>query len=540
MKTYRRASFGRRSTLIAAVACGLLVTAQPALAAPTPGAPAGSGITAATPDTPQAKAKRQTQPFDPELKKLPPPQTIPGTGKKFEPLTTPLKPMEPTALPGAAKAGGGVLKADAEVTPVTNGGATLAYNCMPRIYGGIYVGYLDSIGPYSDIVYTADVTCNFWLEYMAGVSAVVDWTQYYAGEIGYVGTSFAGSGSYGPSYGATEVQGDLYDGGRFVEIILELVLQASAPWAACNPLPGLRYLACDGLGTYVLHVVVGTGVLGTGLAAPVVRWAALGDSYSAGTGASSYLGAPNPPDCRRSLQTYSYRVGGGGLRIGDRGERISLDTPNLKACDGAKIIDMYFTQNNRGAETRQLDWVTRRTRLVTLSIGGNSAGFVDKLKTCVYGNCSGAPLLSGQEAATIQDDLVRLYQTIRPQMRRNSRLVVLGYPAFLPNPYDGADPQPSTTRCPIVNSQLDTAELRRIYEAAALLNNAVSGAVARLGDPGVRYVDVADAFRGHRICSDYEWANGVNLLDIPETFHPNDRGYLELASHLIVQAGIGT
>jgi hypothetical protein len=530
------------------VVCGLLIGAQPALTSPaTPGAPAGPGMSAASADTPAAKAARPTTAFDPAAK-LPQPKTIPGTSKTIAPLTSALKPTGPTALPGAEKANGGVLQRGADVRPVTRSlpgksdgqRPMLDYNCLPSIYGGTFVGETEKDGPYSDTVYVADVSCNFFLEYIFGVSAAVDWSPHYAGEIGYVGTAFEGYGSYGASQGAFEVQGDLYDGGRAVEIILELYLQASAPWAACGPIPGLRYLACDGLGTLLLHVVVGTGPFRTGLAPPVVRWAALGDSYSAGTGASSYLGSPNPPDCRRSLQTYSYRVNGGSLPVGDRGERIVLDQPNLKACDGAKTIDMYFTQHNRGAEDRQLRYVNGRTRLVTLTIGGNNLDFFPKLKSCVLSDCSGAPLIAPGEASTLQDDLVRLYRDIRSQMRRGGRLVVLNYPAFLPNPSDAADPQPSLTRCPIVNSQLTTAELNRIYEAAVQLSNIISGAVAQLGDPSVRYVDVLDAFRGHRVCGDVEWANGVNLLDIPETFHPNDRGYVELASHLIIQAGIGT
>ncbi len=544
MKPHRRLSSARRSTLIVALAVCSLLAGTPALAEPTaPDARPGSGISAATADTPAAKAARQTQIFDSAVK-LPPPQVNPGTGETFAPLTSALKPTEPKALPGAATASGGALMAGAKATPDgspgTEGAGTQAYACTPRISGGTYVGNDATIGPYSDTAYVADVTCNFRLQYVYGVSAAIDWTQYYAGETGYVGTAFAGSGSYGASQGAFEIQGDMYDGGRYVEIILDLYMQANAPWGACNPLPGLRYLTCSGLGTYTLRVVVGTGAFWTGLNAPVVRWAALGDSYSAGTGASSYMGAPNPPECRRSLQTYSHRVGGGGLRIGDRGERISLDTPNLKACNGAKVNDMYFPQYSAGADTRQLDYVTRRTRLVTLTLGGNDVGFAPKLRSCVVSNCSGSPIVSGDDAARLQDDLVRLYQTIRSQMRRNGLLVVMSYPAFLPNPNDGADPQPSLTNCPIVNAQIDSAELRRIYEAAVLVDNAVAGAVARLGDPGVKFVSLVESFRGRRICSGIDWANGVNLLDIPETFHPNDGGYLEMASRLIVGAGIGS
>jgi lysophospholipase L1-like esterase len=280
--------------------------------------------------------------------------------------------------------------------------------------------------------------------------------------------------------------------------------------------------------------------MATALPPPVVRWAALGDSYSSGTGSSSYLGSPNPPLCRRSQQTYSYRVGGGTLPVGDAGERITLDQPNLKACDGAKTIDMDFVQNTNGAETRQLDWVTNRTRLVTVTIGGNDLDFGPTLRRCVLSDCSGAPLIPPDKASALQDNLVRLYAKILPKMRRGGRLVVLNYPAVLPNPGDPVvDPQPSG-RCPAVLASLSEAERNRIYQAAAQLSNIISGAIARLGDPRVYFVDVLDAFRGHRICSPDPWANGVDLLDVPETFHPNDRGYVQMASALIRGAGIGT
>jgi lysophospholipase L1-like esterase len=517
----------RRSRLVVAVAavlCGTLVNPQPGQAEPAQ----SSGIVSAGKADP---AKRPGAVAGPGTAKLPAPKVIPGTGTTIAPLTTELKPAEPKALGGAG------------LTFSGGNGTTSApndFSCVPRIFGSITVGNDPTIGPYSDTFYTADVSCNFFLEFIDGVSAAIDRSPLYNGELDYVGTEFVGSGSYGASFGAFEIRGDLFDGLRTDEIILEMFLQASAPWASCGPIPGLRYLACDGLGTLLLHVVVGTGPIGTGLPPPVVRWAALGDSYSAGTGSSSSLGAPNPPACLRSLQTYSYRVGGGSLPVGDRGERIALDQPNLKACDGAKTNDMYFTQNDRGAETRQLNHVTGRTRLVTLTIGGNNLDFAPTLRRCVLSDCSGAPLIPQDKATALQDVLVMLYGDIRRGMRPGGKLVVLNYPAVLPNPRDAADPQPSLTRCPAVNSQLTTAELNRIYEGAAQLSNIISGAIARLGDPNVYFVDVLDAFRGHRICSDSAWANGIDLIDRPETFHPNDRGYQEMAGALIRQIGIGT
>jgi hypothetical protein len=188
----------------------------------------------------------------------------------------------------------------------------------------------------------------------------------YDGTLLYVGTPFSFSGYYyGASAGALRIPGDSYDGGRQVEIIFELYLLAPSGliWGACGPLPGLRYLACDGLGTDLLHIVVGTGVLGTGLAAPVIRYVALGDSYSSGTGTGSYYG--DGTSCRRSPLTYSNLIAGkilGGLPI---------DVPTIKACHGARISDLYVTQ---------VGWLnSNRTRLVTVSIGGNDLGFATTL-----------------------------------------------------------------------------------------------------------------------------------------------------------------
>ena len=67
------------------------------------------------------------------------------------------------------------------------------------------------------------------------------------------------------------------------------------------------YYACDGLYTDTLHLLLGTGSFSTLLNRPVIRYTALGDSYSAGTGAgsSNYL---FPAECRRTNTAYSRLV----------------------------------------------------------------------------------------------------------------------------------------------------------------------------------------------------------------------------------------
>ncbi|MEJ3750808.1 SGNH/GDSL hydrolase family protein [Actinomycetes bacterium KLBMP 9797] len=534
MTTSRKRWSRRRpgvAAAVAAVLCGVLVSAQPVQATPiTPAAP---------PITPAGKAdpaKRPDGVFDPEVRR-PQSKVLPGNGKKVAPLTSKLEPTEPKALPGAEKASGTGL---AFPGGAGTNSAAADYTCTPSIYGSTTVGNDGTIGPYSDTFYTADVQCNFYLEGIYGVSAAVDWSPYYEGEIGYVGTEFAVSGSYGASQGAFEVQGDRYDGGRQVEVILELYLVASAPWAGCFPIPGLRYLLCEGLGTLQLHVVLGTGAFSTGLAPPVIRHVALGDSYSSGNGTPTNVDAGSAPDCRRSTSTYSYQLTSGLLPLGDRGQYLPIDTPTLRACSGARLEHMYNPQPQSGSA--QLDWVNLyRTRLVTLTIGGNDAGFTDRLTTCFTGYCADAPLLNPADLVALQDRLWSLYQTIISRMRPDGRVVVLGYPAVLPNPDDSGDFQRDSGNCGIVNTFLSNEELRRIYEAAVQVNNVVANAVFLAGDSRIQFVNTRDAFRGHRVCAPANllYAAGITFPTTSDTFHPNGAGYAEMARQIRAQIGVG-
>ena len=93
-------------------------------------------------------------------------------------------------------------------------------------------------------------------------------------------------------------------------------------------------------------------------------------------------------------------------------------------------------------------------------------------------------------------------------MRPDGRLVVLSYPAFLPNPDDSADAQPSG-RCPEVWATMSADERRAVYQAAVQLRDMVANAVAATGDPNVVFVDLLEAFRGQRVCSATPMANDV-------------------------------
>ena len=90
------------------------------------------------------------------------------------------------------------------------------------------------------------------------------------------------------------------------------------------------------------------------------RYVALGDSYSSGTGTRSYT---LNSGCQRGIYAYPYLL--------------SQQRPNTAltfvACSGAKTTDVM---NN------QISSVTSDTKIVTITIGGNDAGFSSVITSC--------------------------------------------------------------------------------------------------------------------------------------------------------------
>src|SRR5882757_10007142 len=89
------------------------------------------------------------------------------------------------------------------------------------------------------------------------------------------------------------------------------------------------------------------------------KYVALGDSYSSGTGTRTYFDS----GCQRSVYAYPYLL--------------SQQRPNTQltfaACSGAKTGDVL---NN------QVSSLTADTKIVTITIGGNDAGFSSVITEC--------------------------------------------------------------------------------------------------------------------------------------------------------------
>ncbi len=243
-------------------------------------------------------------------------------------------------------------------------------------------------------------------------------------------------------------------------------------------------------------------------AAATPSYVALGDSYSSGTGTRSYLA--DGTSCQRS--TYSYPA----LLAAATGYAL-----NLRACSGATIPDVT---------SAQLPALSSATAYVTISVGGNDAGFADVLTTCALpwwlSNCNRAvDRAQSFITGTLPGRLSTLYAAIRAQAP-NARVVVVGYPRI----FNGQDCNAGTF--------FSAAEERRLNQTADLINSRISTQAAA---KGFGFADPTSRFVGHAVCDHVEWLNGLSF-PISESYHPNRTGhasgYLPTVSPELVGAAL--
>ncbi|HEY5833789.1 SGNH/GDSL hydrolase family protein [Streptomyces sp.] len=218
-------------------------------------------------------------------------------------------------------------------------------------------------------------------------------------------------------------------------------------------------------------------------------YVALGDSYSSGLGAGSYDSASG--DCKRSTRAYPALWA-------------AAHAPSsfaFTACSGARTSDVV---------NGQLGPVNASTGLISISIGGNDAGFADVMTTCVLHSESTCLSRVAEARAFVDDNLLGLldatYDAIRAKGPR-AHVVVLGYPHFYQVPGD----------CLI---GLTDASRRAVNAAADDLDGVIAKGAA---DHGFTFADVRGGFTGHELCSGLPWLHSLTL-PVGESYHPTASG----------------
>lgn len=284
---------------------------------------------------------------------------------------------------------------------------------------------------------------------------------------------------------------------------------------------------------------------------------ALGDSYSAGMGTYSYRSGDENPDCHRSDQTYSVVYADTHTLPSWLGQV----KPVLLACSGALTTALTgtFKTGNGIIEPAQLytGALGAKTKLVTISIGGNDVGFATILAKCLNPQTSPGgdgcwipalndPASTGynssvngayQKATSMQSTLTGDYKLIE-ELAPNSHVVVVAYPMIFP---------PKLEDCAQslgIVGQMSANALQAIRDTWVHFNNVIKAAAA---SAGVSVLDDSAQWVGHDFCAGAQnppltaYANGLrgtwsitppSFTPDKESYHPTTAGYQQIASDL--------
>ncbi|MFB0619235.1 SGNH/GDSL hydrolase family protein [Streptomyces sp. AGS-58] len=275
-----------------------------------------------------------------------------------------------------------------------------------------------------------------------------------------------------------------------------------------------------------------TGALALGLsAAPTpahatapLKYAALGDSYSAASGVLPV--DPTNLLCLRSIANYPHVV------AAHTGARLTDVT-----CGAAQTKD--FTQAQYPGVAPQADAVAPDTDLVTLTIGGNDNGtFINAVAACgtagVLSGGAGSPC-EDKYGTSFEDAIdAHTYPALKTALRAvrakapDARVAVLGYPWITPAT---ADPS-CFAKLPIASG--DVPYLRSLQTHL----NAVVRRAAE--ETGTTYVDFARTSEGHDACKPVgtRWIEpllfGSNIVPV----HPNALGEQRMAERVVDALGL--
>ncbi|MGI5337071.1 SGNH/GDSL hydrolase family protein [Streptomyces sp. CA-181903] len=172
-------------------------------------------------------------------------------------------------------------------------------------------------------------------------------------------------------------------------------------------------------------------------------------------------------------------------------------------------LHRLFGRPHRGRPRRAAGPLTPTTGLVSITIGGNDAGFADAMSTCVLNSDSVCLDRIATASAFIRNELPAKLDAVYSAISARSpkaRVVVLGYPRFY--------------KLDAVCVGLSEAKRRAINNAADLLDSVTA---KRAADHGFAFGDVNTTFAGHELCSGSSWLHSV-ALPVDESYHPTAAG----------------
>ena len=252
---------------------------------------------------------------------------------------------------------------------------------------------------------------------------------------------------------------------------------------------------------------IGLAVLATAVLLPAAsaaaasQYVALGDSYSSGVGTRVFY--EESGECDRSPDAFGPKIAAA--------EGYTL---SFQACSGAKTAEV---------NSKQLGTLSSSTSLVTITIGGNDAGFSNVMLNCAlyYFTC-GSAISEADEyiAKTLPGKLETTYKDIRAKAT-TAQVIVLAYPKLFTK---------EGKTCNV--NFLTSGNEKKINESAEKLDAVVK---ARAEAMKFTFVNPTSAFENHAVCASEEWLNGQSD-PLSESYHPNVKGQEEFTK--LVEAAI--
>lgn len=294
-----------------------------------------------------------------------------------------------------------------------------------------------------------------------------------------------------------------------------------------------------------------------------IDYLALGDSFSSGEGEtddSYYIDGTNElyEKCHVSKRSYPFLIA----------DVLGIESQYVKsvACSGAKMEDVigkdttYWGQKERlgpdgaGFDTSQKKMAQSQAeqtfrpgvihqasflahyhpKTITVGVGGNDAGFMQKLRTCLGpGTCDWAGTPEGREKTALEiRDLFSTFTDTYAALHDASpqtKIYAVGYPKIMS----------LTGQCDTLNASLfDDSERQFMDQGIAYLNQVISAAAEKAG---VTYIDISNSFGDSTLCGTQSpsMMNGVVLGDDSpslknfewlkfigqESFHPRPSGH---------------
>jgi lysophospholipase L1-like esterase len=265
------------------------------------------------------------------------------------------------------------------------------------------------------------------------------------------------------------------------------------------------------------------------------RYVGLGDSYSSGEGVYDAGQAPvndGADRCHRSPGSYVPQVA--------RAYQFAGGTA-FYACAGATTRQLLTGQ---WGQPPQITRVDAAAGLVTLSIGGNDAGFTKVLTGCIVklpwsSACVDQQAAVDRRIAELRADMLAVLKELRARAP-NARVIVLGYPRPFP-----AQPTRTVDNLTVADQLWLNAMTRRLDDAVKSVVAGFDHMIAAFGAPGsAEYVDAYDAFTGHEVGQPQPYLNGLQL-DMEEmsvnarSYHPTSEGYRRFAELITRQIATG-